>query len=390
MYITLILFGGAVLISIVILSPILGLGKPIAETLYFSGKLTFFGYSFPETISNKRLKRPPKPSKQQTCEDKLYRIMVTRLGHLTKLRFWKLLWHRWICRGCNWEERDLDNDKHSKCDCVLAVVWVPVCFCLVILHALPISSVWANYIGKQIKVVKSPGENTKRIKCFCLLLTTPFCIFVFCLMIWNFLVIFGQFIVFVFIDVLRNASTTLPIIVLVLGIFMYVHKACQEFEDGYRELKSLIFPLCQNIAEQSKDANVVVEVNGRDQPLFLKTEDGETSIPTKVFYDICDEYRPYAKQVQVTCFRLFLSIFLIVGIFLLILKFNIFDEFSEVGETMLTVATVTLPSLLGLMKSAPHKGLSLRRRESLLRVGIRKMTSTRKLNEDKATQYEQI
>ena len=113
---------------------------------------------------------------------------------------------------------------------------------------------------------------------------------------------------------------------------------------------------------------------------YVKTKDGEASIPRRIFYDVCKVYRPYAKEVTATFTRLFISFALMIIIFALIIKFQIFEEFSEVGETMLTIATATLPSVLGMLKSETHQELSDQRRESHLRTWLEKITTTRKVN----------
>ena len=113
---------------------------------------------------------------------------------------------------------------------------------------------------------------------------------------------------------------------------------------------------------------------------MCKTKDGEASIPRRIFYDVCKVYRPYAKEIMATFTRLFISFALMIIIFALIIKFQIFEEFSEVGETMLTIATATLPSVLGMLKSETHQELSDQRRESHLRTWLEKITTTRKVN----------
>ena len=86
------------------------------------------------------------------------------------------------------------------------------------------------------------------------------------------------------------------------------------------------------------------------------------------------------RRVTATFTRLFISFALMIIIFALIIKFQIFEEFSEVGETMLTIATATLPSVLGMLKSETHQELSDQRRESHLRTWLEKITTTRKVN----------
>ena len=200
-------------------------------------------------------------------------------------------------------------------------------------------------------------------------------------MMWDLLVIMGQFVVFVFIDILRNAATTLSKVILILAIFVYLRSAFQDFEDGYRELKSVTFALClERVTEvEDEDSTVVVKLKPYE-PLYVKTRDGEVSIPRRIFYDICKVYKPYGKEVAATFTSLFISFAMVIMIFALIIKFKIFEEFSEVGETMLTIGTATLPSVLGMMKSSRHQSLSDQRRESHIRTWLEKITTTRKVN----------
>ena len=372
--------------TFVLLSPILLRKCPIAETLHCNGDLRFFGDHFPETIIEmKQLRRTPKPSKPWTYEVLLYRNMVARLKNLTKLQFWKLLWHRWICRGCRWKERNYKDHKKNTLDYILVVFWLPICIILVTLHVIPLFSMWANYITKQTRrafhYTTSSGLVLKHIVTIPLLFVQLFGILFFCLMIWNLLVISGQFVVFIFIDILRNATTTLDKIIVILAIFVYLRGAFQDFEDGYRELKSATFALCIERAKSAEDEDTKVVVKMKPhEPLFVKTKDGECSIPRRIFYDICKVYRPYAKEVLATFTRLFLSFTLMIVIFALIVKFQIFEEFSEVGDTMLTLATVTLPFLLGMTRSTAYQGLSNQRREHRLRAWLDAITTTRKVN----------
>ena len=377
--------GLTTLVLLLLLSPILLRKRPIAETLHCNGDLRFFGDDFPETIVEmKRLRKTPKPSKPWTYEDLLYRNMMARLGNLGSPVFWKLLWERWICRGCSCRTGE-NGFKKSAIDYIMIAIWFPVCIILVILHVVPLFSVWANYIRKQTKLAFSCSQKATpllaRLMAVPLLFMQLLGIFFFCLMMWNLLVIAGQFVVFIFVDILRNATTTLSKIILILAIFVYLRGAFQDFEDGYRELKSVTFALCAEKSEavEDEDTDIVVKLKPFE-PLYVKTRDGEASIPRRIFYDICKVYRPYAKEVTATFTRLFISFALMIIIFALIIKFQIFEEFSEVGETMLTIATATLPSVLGMLKSETHQDLSDQRRESHLRTWLEKITTTRKVN----------
>ena len=373
------------LITFALLSPILLRKRPIAETLHCNGDLRFFGDPFPESIAEmKLLRRTPKPSKPWTYEQLVYRNLIARLRSLRKPQFWKLLWKRWICRGvkCKGQKKE---KKLTILDYILTIFWLPVSVVLLILHVIPIFSVWANFIRLKSKEAfgcpcGSKGVLRRMLAIVCLIFLF-LGIFVFYLMAWNLLVIVGQFVVFVCIDILRNATVTLSKIILIFGIFLYFRNAFQEFEDGYRELKSVTFALCMKRAEYNEDEDTRVLVKNKPhEPLYIKTQDGESSIPRRIFYEVCNAYRPYAREVMATFSRLFLTFTMIAIIFVLIVRFNIFEEFSEMGEPILTVATVYLPSVLGISKSPQHQGLSDQRREIHMRIWLEKITTTRKVN----------
>ena len=305
-----ILPGLITLVTFLLLSPILLKKQPIAETLHCKGDLRFFDDPFPETIVEmKHLRRTHKPSKPWTYEDLLYRNMMVRLRNLGRPMFWRLLWERWICRGCSCRHRDKDTKK-TTLDYVMVVVWFPVCIILVMLHAVPLFSVWTNYIRKQIKLAF--GCSGKKISQLARMLAVPlqlFGIFFFYLMMWNLLVIITQFAAFVFIDVLRNVATTLSKIILILAIFVYLRSAFQDFEDGYRELKSVVISLCFDRVKELEDEDSTVVIKLKPyEPLYVKTKDGEVSIPRRIFYDICKVYKPYRKEVAATFSRLFVNL----------------------------------------------------------------------------------
>ena len=118
------------------------------------------------------------------------------------------------------------------------------------------------------------------------------------------------------------------------------------------------------------------------EPLLVRSKDGEVSIPRRIFYDICKVYRPYTREVIATLSRLLATFALIFVVFSLIVKFQIFEEFSGQWETILMTGTVALPSLLRMLRSSHYRDLSDRRRESKIRAWLQKITTTRKVRVD--------
>ncbi len=168
---------------------------------------------------------------------------------------------------------------------------------------------------------------------------------------------------------------------------MYVRSALSDFQDLYRDLKSVTFSSCQEVASSSKEESgmediEVILTTAPYEPLYLKTTDGEVSIPRRVFYDIAKAFLPYKTEVFATLTRLALTFAIIAIIFALIQKFKIFDEFSDIGDTFLTMGTVMLPTLLGVSKSASHQGLRDQRRDARILTWLNKITTTHNVNVD--------
>ncbi len=70
--------------------------------------------------------------------------------------------------------------------------------------------------------------------------------------VWDILVLYSQFIVFLFIDLLRNASSTLPRLILVCAAAGYIRTAFANFEDDYRNLKEVVINICREYSAEAK------------------------------------------------------------------------------------------------------------------------------------------
>ncbi len=171
-----------------LLAPVLGRKQSIAETLHCNGNLRFFGNSFPESlVSMKELRRVPKPSKPWTYEILVCRNMFARLRNLLKPQFWKLWWRNWVCGF----SKNYKGSERNILHYVLLIIWLPISCVLLVLHAVPIFSVWANYLRKCFKsvfMVSQDASILRRIMRGIHLLLQLLGIFILYLMLWNLLV----------------------------------------------------------------------------------------------------------------------------------------------------------------------------------------------------------
>ena len=171
-----------------LLAPVLGRKQSVAETLHCDGDLRFFGNTFPESlVSMRELRRVPKPSKPWTYEVLVCRNMFARLKNLLKPKFWTLWWWDWVC-GINGNN---NTSKRSILRYLIIIIWLPISCVLLVLHVLPIFSVWANYLRKYFKSIFMASKDVSIIcrvlKGFLLLLQLVG-IFILYLMLWNLMV----------------------------------------------------------------------------------------------------------------------------------------------------------------------------------------------------------
>ena len=89
--------------------------------------------------------------------------------------------------------------------------------------------------------------------------------------------------------------------------------------------------------KDEEDTSQVIIKQKPYEPVYVVTDDGEKSIPRKIFYDIVHAYRPYWSEVASTFTRLTMIFAVIIILFVLINMFQIFEELTDVGDTFLTI-----------------------------------------------------
>ena len=364
--------------------------NPIATSLLWKDDYKFFGIPIPniKPVEVQSKHKKSKPSAVLSDEILLSNTMLRRLQNIGGSTFWKFWWSDILCVPLNCcRPKTTDSNCVSLLKKIQSGLWYilkgPFCLILVVIYALPIFSVWHNLIFEQGKLFffsnKCKVVSNSKIFRFLFVLLALFGILLTYLMMMDMLVLCGQVVVFMVIDMMRHATETLPRIILFISVFVYIRNAFSQFEDDYRAIKELIIDTCYDVNndfmnETESDVRVVV-AEPPHEPLYIEHKDAEVSIPRCVFYKVCKLYMPYTRKLTSTMLHLLGTLAVIIILFLAIVEYQILDQFSEVGDTFITIFTVSIPSLFGMFKSASHQSLSERRKTNHIALMIRDMVT---------------
>ena len=355
--------------------------QSVAKSLYSKGEITFFGNRFPEIMATARdSRRVPKASGFKTVERLLFQNLVARIVNVFRRDFWRLWWKHWILEKCNPASSNSKREKIGKY-CFLAFVWVPFSLLLVVIHALPMFAIWDNYMRKLLSsfLRGTDGSGTKfskveRVKYLATFIAQILGIFILYAGLWSLMLCYAQFIVFVFIDLLRNTSKHLPKLILGFAILAYIKNAFWNFADKYRELKlgsiKAMRAMHWEWREEYYHFNKKVRFLHRTPPyedLSSFNEYGECSISRRFYYEVVQIFRPYKIFVIRMFVKLFITIGIISFLMFIIIDFQILDQFNSSGQMLLTMFTVSLPHLIGAVRSPWERQLSIRRRHAIVR-----------------------
>ena len=352
------------------------LGKQsVAKTLYSTGAITFFGLNFPETLQSMReLRRVPKASRYKSYELLVWQNMAARIINVFKRDFWRKWWKCWVVGKFNMENKFLRV--------FFLIVWIPFSLLLVGIYVLPLFSIWENYICEQIsyctkgKDVKSRQIPTfKRVVYVFSMMIQVIGIVMIYVMAWDILLLYNQLSAFVVVDLIRHASEHIPKLILVFAILAYVKGAFLNFADKYRELKmgtiQGLRDLHWEVREEYYHYNKAIKLVFLTPPYDIVWEFsdyGEISIPRRFFYEVVNIYRPYKFYVIRMFLKLGATITIITLLVLLIIDFQVLDQFNSAGQLLLTLFTVSLPLLLGGIRSPWQRELSIKRRHLNIRA----------------------
>ena len=366
--------------------------RSIATSLLWKDDYKFFGIPIPniKPVEVQSKHKKSKPSIILSDEILLSNTMIKRIKNIGGSTFWKFWWSSVLCVPLSCcKPKKSDSHGLTVFKRIMSVFWYiikfPVCIIMVLIYVLPVFSVWHNLIFEQEKLF-SVSEKCKNVTGNCLLFRFLAILLALCgilltyLMTVDLLVLSGQVVVFMVIDMMRHATETLPRIILFISVFVYIRSAFTKFEDDYRAMKELVIDTCDDVnndvlGDAGSDVRAVV-AEPPHEPLYIKHKDAEVSIPRCVFYNVCKLYMPYSSKLSSTAFHLLGTLAVIIILFLAIVEYQILDQFSEVGDTFITIFTVSIPSLFGMFKSATHQSLSERRRNNHITLMIKDMVTT--------------
>ena len=307
------------MIQFLLLSPLLLQRKSIAEILHWNEN---------ETALAKWIKLKPKTtySDEKTIpyEIKVYENLKKRLSYLKSFLFWEYLFKKGLFSV---EYRPKQVFK-IVCKCCV----VPM---LALLYTLPIFSVFTSIFSQQ-------PQRTRRcyiwsIKRVVLLL--GFISFI--------LVLFPVFSIYLyaslltFIDILRTLDKTLTQLIFFVSACANFRGTFRDLQDEYRNIKFIISNIIEDMQNSSLEEEQQVV-----QKVLAKTKNDKAAIPKVLFTKVCDVYMPFSKCVLKSMIILILKIAFLGLAYLIISDYQVFEQFSKTGETIITAVFVSLPSLL--------------------------------------------
>ena len=312
---------------------------------------------------------------------RLYDNMMCRLSRLFSKKFWKFWWNHCVCRwspfcsvGRNQRQSEKFSSLHPIAQILLMLLRLPFSIFSILFYTLPLFTFLHNVFTKPRQLLTCGLCQ----HCPCLVwITLPVTVLGVALLYWmlfDLTLLLSHASLFLLVDTLRNSETSLPVLVFCSSVLLYIRQAFADFEDGYRHMKSKIFELSSVVVSEAKTKGIelVVAKNQRIK-LLQKDKEGGVSIPKHVFKALCKKYRPYRRQLSRTILKLLASLVAIAFLFAVTIQFHVFHQFSAVGETLFVAFTVSIPGLLGMLKSEEQKTLGRSEMEQKILATIRTM-----------------
>ena len=341
------------LVLVTCLVPIIFRKQRLCEVLYWDEGNTALG-QFMQQGKNLHSKY-----KSYSLETKLYKNFCTRLGYLVKRRFWVYLFDHFIFRTPQDTVPAFRENRVAKLSRVLLIgLWysmkIPLIIVSVPLLILPIFTIWTGIFNNPRKILGS----FKRASCF--ICTIPFVTFGYFMAVvtagfFIYMVTFTT--TFIVIDIVRNIRASMPQMIFIASIMLYFRNAFVQFDDDFRGLKMQVFQAMLSLEEEYEEVPENSEYHSLKSFPLRQDSNGDVAIPKSLFCKVSKEHMPYGKKVLKMLSTLCVHLTIVSFLFVVVVDFQVLDQFSELGESFVTVITVSLPSLFGLLHSDGEKTL---------------------------------
>ena len=242
-------------------------------------------------------------------------------------------------------------------------------------------SIWDNYMRKKLSASLNGKHEegrtfsrSKRVRYFISFSVQIIGIIMIYAVLWDLILCYTQFVVFVSIDLIRNDADHIPKLILAFAVLAYIKGAFWNFADKYRELKMGTIRGLRDLhweyREEYYHYNKSVKFVHKTPPYEVMWEFndyGEISISRRFLYEVVAIYRPYKFYVIRMFTKLFITIGVISLLIFVIIDFQILDQFNSARQLLLTLFTVSLPLLIGAVRSPWQRELSIKRRHLNIR-----------------------
>ncbi|ELT93180.1 hypothetical protein CAPTEDRAFT_201402 [Capitella teleta] len=355
-----------------LLSPIMMAKKRIAKILFWHQKCTVLGELFECTIANKYDTSFSPGNDRVSYPDLVHSNLKHNLQHIIDVDFWKAVWNQVVCRYCHFCR--FNHRSRSSVFSVLTIpVMMPLAAVYICCHCLPMLSVFTNIV-KNWRQILAPCQG--RLGQAMLIFTAPMFVLgclLFFFPILELVAVFINAFMFLLIDVVRQSGDMLPKVIFLVGVVMYIHQAFVDFNDKYRDFKLEVF----SIAKKMNGEQRVMRKSGLPLLLIGEPFPYEQAIPYAAYDYVCGYVQPHRSNVARSIFQLLASLFCISVFFAIILEYQIFEDVTKTSETFLSVITVMLPRVIGVMKTEGYEELKGMRQARAIEALLLEITRER-------------
>ena len=348
-------------IHFTLLSPLLLKQQPVSKSLSWDDNESHIGSNI-SMDSQYLFYKKSKP-----CEVSFLMLLISRLKLVSRKQFWKFLFNKALftlpkCISCDSEPTDNSSRPNGALGKIGLVMFyflkLPLVFVLCLIYTIPFFVFHRELLVNPVKFLKPTVCGTSKVMRWTLIVMTVSSMVLSFLLLLSFSFLYGSMAIFVLVDIIRNIKTNVNHGVLIASVLLYVQNALVSLEDEYRYMKRTVFNVCKTLDTQAKEK---YPGSPRRPSLVWTSPEGDTAIPRRIFTGVVDTLMPYSTEVLQTSFTLILNLSLVFFLYVLVIDFQALDQFTGIGQSLMTIFTVSLPGLIGKLRSVAALNLDSER-----------------------------